>query len=110
MLEKINISKLEGAYHKFYKKITKPDILLLDDFGIQKFDSKVDSQILDIFDDRYYGKANIIVGQIPQNNWHQLFVDPTIADATLDRLVSNAINLNLKGDSMRKKSNLSLSE
>ena len=35
------------------------------------------------------------------NKWHELFDDPTAADAICDRLIPTAIKLNLKGKSMR---------
>ena len=35
--------------------------------------------------------------------WHDAIADPTLADAILDRLVHNAYQLNLKGESMRKR-------
>jgi DNA replication protein DnaC len=34
---------------------------------------------------------------------HEHFIDPTLADAILDRLVHNAYRINLKGESMRKR-------
>ena len=36
--------------------------------------------------------------------WHEVIGDPTLANAILDRLVHNAYKLDLKGDSMRKRS------
>ena len=50
-----------------------------------------------------YGRASIMIsGQIPISSWHELFPDPTLADAILDRLVHNAFKFNLSGESMRK--------
>ena len=39
----------------------------------------------------------------PFDKWHDYLGEPTLADAILDRLVQNAHKLNLKGESMRKK-------
>lgn len=41
--------------------------------------------------------------QLPIEHWHAAIGDATLADAILDRLVHNAHQLNLKGDSLRKK-------
>ncbi len=41
--------------------------------------------------------------QLPIEHWHGVIGDATLADAILDRLVQNAHQINLKGDSMRKK-------
>jgi len=45
----------------------------------------------------------IIASQIPIKDWYQVIGDPTIADAVCDRLLHNAFKIELKGDSMRKK-------
>ncbi|MFZ5898671.1 MAG: ATP-binding protein [Bacillota bacterium] len=36
------------------------------------------------------------------SQWHNTLADPTLADAILDRLVHNAYELELRGESMRK--------
>ena len=102
LIDKIISSKLDGSYAKLFAKLLKPELLIIDDFGLQKLD-KIDNAILDIFDHRYYSKSNIFVGQLPTSKWHNLFSNPTIADALLDRIVSNAINVSLKGESLRKR-------
>ena len=43
-----------------------------------------------------------LTSQLPVENWHAVIGDPTLADAILDRLVHNAYQLNLRGESMRK--------
>ena len=40
--------------------------------------------------------------QIPIEQWRAYPRDPTIADATLDRLIHNSYRLTFKGESMRK--------
>jgi DNA replication protein DnaC len=44
----------------------------------------------------------VVTSQLPVSIWHQAIGDATLADAVLDRLVHNAYELKLKGDSMRK--------
>ena len=45
-----------------------------------------------------------MTSQLPVDKWHDVVGDPTLADAILDRLVHIAYKLDLKGDSMRKRS------
>jgi DNA replication protein DnaC len=44
-----------------------------------------------------------VTSPLPIERWHAAIGDATLADAILDRLVHNAHQLNLKGDSLRKK-------
>lgn len=56
--------------------------------------------LLEILDDRYGHSSTLVATQIPVDNWHDRFPDPTLGDAIMDRLVHNAHRLELKGDSM----------
>ncbi|WP_458410981.1 ATP-binding protein [Aeromonas caviae] len=58
--------------------------------------------MLEIFDQQSQEGALIITSQYPPEKWYDLFGDPTIADAILDRIVHRSHSINLKGESMRK--------
>jgi DNA replication protein DnaC len=67
----------------------KPDLLILDDFGLSPFDTLHCRDLLKIADDRYGRGSILITAQLPISGWHGVFEDATIADAVLDRLVHN---------------------
>ena len=52
--------------------------------------------------DRQGRGSTIVTSQVDVKHWHEMIVNPTVADAILDRLVHNAHRLNLAGDSLRK--------
>ena len=58
--------------------------------------------LLEILDDRAAVRSTIIAGQLPVEGWHASIIDPSVADAVLDRLVHNSHRVRLKGESMRK--------
>ena len=58
--------------------------------------------ILEIMEDRHNVQSTLISTQYPVSQWHQLINDPTLADAICDRLIHNAYQLPLNGESMRK--------
>ncbi len=60
--------------------------------------------LLEIVEDRHNRQSTIITSQLPVKHWHEIIGNPTLADAILDRLIHNAYTINLKGESMRKKS------
>jgi DNA replication protein DnaC len=39
---------------------------------------------------------------LPVAQWHDIIAEPTVADSILDRLLSNAHRLELKGPSLRR--------
>ncbi|OGD63810.1 transposase [Candidatus Berkelbacteria bacterium RIFCSPHIGHO2_12_FULL_50_11] len=58
--------------------------------------------MLEILDDRYDRRSTMICAQLPLEHWHEAIGDPTLADATLDRLVHYAYRLEIQGESLRK--------
>ena len=58
---------------------------------------------LEVLEDRHGSRSTIVTSQLPIEHLHAAIGDATLADAILDRLVHNAHQLNLKGDSLRKK-------
>ena len=103
LISKLKIAKADGSYLKEMAKIEKQNLLLLDDFGIQPFDAAGRSMLMEIIEDRH-GKGSIIVtSQLPVNKWYDIIGDKTMADAILDRIIHQSHRVELKGDSMRKK-------
>jgi len=102
-VEKVALSKLDGTFLKMITSLERNDLLILDDFGLQPMDTNTRLAMLQILEERYERKSVIIVSQLPINKWYDYIGDPTLADAIMDRLVSNANKIELKGESMRQK-------
>lgn len=98
----LKIAKADGTYTNWLSQLAKMDLLILDDWGIAAPDIEQRRDLLEILDDRYQQRSTIITSQLPTTHWHEHLNDATLADAILDRLLHNAIRLELKGDSLRK--------
>ena len=96
------LAKADGSYFKLIDSIAKQKLLIIDDFGLKKLDTKVCTMFLDVIDDRHGKNSTIITSQIPVKNWYDCFAEPTIADAILDRLTNVSYRIELNGKSMRK--------
>lgn len=102
LLEELGIAKGDGRYNKLLTNLSKTDLLVLDDFGLSKLTEPQCRDLLEVIEDRHGLKSTIMASQLPVKNWHDVMLDPTLADAILDRLVHNAYKINLHGESMRK--------
>lgn len=102
LFKAIKLFKAEGTYLRELKKIQKQKLIILDDFGIEPFDTQGRLALLEILEDRYDQGSTIIVSQIPVIKWHEVIGDATLADAICDRLLHNAHRIELKGESARK--------
>ena len=103
MFHELMVAQGEGKYLRFLKSLTKPDVLLIDDWGLEPLGKNERHDLLEIFEERHGRNSLIITSQFPIDKWHELIGEATIADAILDRVVHNAHIINMKGESMRKK-------
>lgn len=100
--EELKVARAGGNYTQWLSQLAKVDVLILDDWGLIAPDVDQRRDLLEILDDRYRKHSTIITSQLPTTHWHEHLNDATLADAILDRLLHNAIRLELKGESMRK--------
>ncbi len=103
LIEKITLSRLDGSYIKLLNYLERQALILLDDFGLQNMNQDVRLTLLQLLEDRYGNKSIIVTSQLPVAKWYEYINDPTLADAILDRLTANAIRIELKGESLRRK-------
>jgi DNA replication protein DnaC len=101
LLTDLAISRGDGSYNRLLNDLKKPDLLILDDFGMAPIDPGACRDLLEVIDDRHGRKSIAISTQLPVAKWHAVFEDATIADAVLDRVVNNAYRIELKGPSLR---------
>lgn len=104
LLDTLRIARGDGSYHKRLLALAKADLLILDDFGLKPLTQAERLDLLELVDDRHGRRSTLVTSQLPIAHWHAyLGEDPTVADALLDRLLSAAHRLELKGDSMRRR-------
>ena len=101
----LKLAKASGTYPKWLKTTAKLDVLILDDWGLVALEEEQRRDLLELLEDRYQQKSTVITSQLPVSHWYEHLNEATLADAILDRLVHNAIKLELKGESLRKSKN-----
>lgn len=102
LLDELIAGRVDGSYIRLMNQLSKIDLLILDDWGLEKMSARQASELLEVIEDRYQVNSTIIASQVPIKEWHQLISNPTIADALLDRLVHNSHKIDLDGESQRK--------
>lgn len=103
LIRDLVLARADGSYPSLAAKIARRDLLIIDDWLRDPLSAEQSRYILDLIDDRFRTKSTLMATQLPVSNWHKRFKDPTIADAILDRLVHDSYRIELKGESMRKK-------
>lgn len=101
-LHLLKLAHADGSFPELLNKLARVQLLVFDDWLRDALSPAQSQDLLEILDDRYGRLSTMVVTQIPVQDWHARFPDPTIGDAILDRLIHNAYRLSLKGESMRK--------
>lgn len=102
LFQDLGIARGDGRYDKLLKALLRADLLILDDWAAARLDEIQRRDLFEIVEDRYDRRSTLIAAQMPVKHWHNIIGEPTLADAILDRLIHNAYNITLKGESMRK--------
>ncbi|MFO8073599.1 MAG: IS21-like element helper ATPase IstB [Polyangia bacterium] len=102
MLQDLYVAHADGTYPKLMNKLARPDLLIVDDFGLSPLNDTERRDLLEVVEDRQGRRSTIVTSQLKVDHWHEVIGEPTIADAILDRLVSNAHRIDLNSSrSMR---------
>ena len=103
LMSDLHKSFLEGKLNEKLKKLGGYKLLIIDELGylpINKEDSKLFFQLIDR---RYEKFSTIITTNINFAQWDEIFGDPVIANAIVDRILHHAKVVTIKGKSYRLK-------
>ncbi len=103
LFRELAVAHADGSIGRMLLKLSRIDVLLLDDFAMAPLKDSERRDFLEICDDRYQRRSMILTSQMPVAHWHEQVGDPTIADSILDRLAHNAYRIEINGESVRKK-------
>ena len=101
LLDELRSARSDGTWASLLSALAKPDLLIIDDFGLDRLDAVNCRDLYEIVEDRLGDGSIIITAQLPVIEWHGIFEDKTVADAALDRIIHNAIRIEPKGPSRR---------
>jgi len=87
----------------YKKRFITYDLVILDELGYIGFDKEGSELLFNLLSMRNETKSIIITTNLAFNRWEEIFIDPTLTAAMVDRLAHKATVINIKGDSYRIK-------
>ena len=102
MIEYIYSGKADATYQKKLDSFTKPDLLILDDWGMTPFTDNMLNILNEVISEQYENGSIIITSNRPFAKWGELFDEPVISSALLDRLFHGAHKIKIQGKSYRQ--------
>ena len=101
MLQHINGGRADDTRDRRLQSYLRPDLLVLDDFGLRPLQSAGPEDLYDVIDGRYEHGSILLTSNRAPNEWPELFGDPLLASAGLDRLLHHAEVMVITGASFR---------
>ena len=104
MLQHLNGGRADNSFDRRLATYLRPDLLVLDDFGLKPLTSPAPQDLYDVIAERYEQGSILLTSNRAPAEWSDLFVDPLLASAGLDRLLHHADVLVITGPSFRAQS------
>ncbi len=104
MLQQIHAGRADGTYERRLAGYVKPHLLVLDDFGLKPLPAAAPVDLYDVINERYERGSIVLTSNRAPSEWPELFGDPLLASAALDRLVHRAVVVLISGRSYRRPS------
>lgn len=103
MLAHLNAGRADGTYERRLASFQRPEVLCLDDFGLKPMRPPALEDLYEVIEGRYGRGALILTTNRASSEWQELFDNPVLASAALDRLAHGATQIVITGDSYRSK-------
>jgi DNA replication protein DnaC len=101
MLETLHASQADGSFKRAFRRYTKPELLLCDEFGYEPFTPEDTGYLFRVVGARHRQGSIVLTANTGFKQWKNLFPNEAMAVATVDRLVDDATILRFTGKSFR---------
>lgn len=108
--QEIRLAHLRGNLDQLFKRILSAQLWIIDDWGVVSMARDIAEEIFDLMDRRKHSSAMILTSNRDVSEWAQVFPDPVIANATVDRIFDRAKIVLFKGQSYRLKGRIQARE
>jgi DNA replication protein DnaC len=104
LFDELHVAKGSGNFARTIDRLARPEVLIIDDFGLAPLSDAERRAFLEVIEARHERRSTLVASQLEIKHWYDIVGEPTVADAVLDRLVSAAHRIELKGnETMRRK-------
>jgi predicted N-acetyltransferase YhbS len=91
----------DGSLERRFQTYLRPDLLVLEDFGLKPLHPPAPEDLYDVINERYERGVILLTSNRAPEEWPDLFGSPLLASAGLDRLTHRAHMIVITGSSFR---------
>ncbi|GFZ82055.1 ATP-binding protein [Compostibacillus humi] len=100
----------KGTLGKFLRQIEKIDLLILDELGYIPLHKQGAELLFQVISMCYETKSIIVTTNLQFGQWNNVFGDPILTEATIDRLIHHSHLIIFNGESHRYKDSISFNQ
>jgi DNA replication protein DnaC len=101
---------LDGRWATTMRFFAGPRLLVIDEVGYLPLQSEAAAAMFQVITQRYLKSSTVLTTNLGIASWGQIFDDPMVAAAMLDRLLHRSVVFNIDGESYRMRSHRARSE
>ena len=102
MLSHIHGGRADGTHSRRLAGYLRPDLLILDDFGLTSLRGIEQEDLYEVINERYERSSLMVTSNRDYKEWPEVFADnPLLASAALDRMAHRAHMITITGASFR---------
>lgn len=104
LMSEMEQARIKCANLDYLNKLTRLDLLVIDDFGLMDLDLDKCRDLFEVLDSRDGRRSTVVISQFPVSSWYDMFSDNTYADACLTRITDkhHTYRLEMNGVNMRE--------
>lgn len=103
LINQLKESRSERTLRAFENRFEKYDLVIADELGYISFDKEGSELLFTNLSLRAGRKSTIITTNLSFERWNEIFLDPVLTAAMVDRLTHKAYIVNMNGNSFRLK-------
>jgi DNA replication protein DnaC len=104
LVTRARVARTKDRLNFLLNTLIRNDLLILDEVGYLPLETIDATFLFEVVSKRYEAlKPMILTSNKSYGTWNEIFPDPILATALLDRLLHHSTTINLKGDSYRLK-------
>jgi len=106
LIQNLKRARLENRLEARLKHYTKYKLLIIDEIGYLPIDAEDAKLFFQLIDMRYEKRSTILTTNVNFKTWDEIFQEPKLANAILDRILHHATVVTIVGESYRLKDHL----
>lgn len=110
LIAEIEFARARGSLATLFRRILSAQLWIIDDWGVVSMSREVSEEVFDLLDRRKLNSAMILTSNRDIEEWGEVFADPVLANAAIDRMFEAAKIVAFKGPSYRLKDRIVLEE